>query len=51
MKAVEFLQPKKVVPFHYNTFPVIEKKPESFASMVKGAEVVILKPGETLNLE
>ena len=51
VKAVEFLQPKKVVPFHYNTFPVIEKKPESFASMVKGAEVVILKPGETLNLE
>lgn len=50
VKAVEFLQPKKVVPFHYGTWPVIEVKPEDFASRVSGAEVVILKPGETLDL-
>ncbi len=50
VKAVEFLRPKKVVPFHYDTFPVIEKKPENFADRVKGVKVVILKPGETLDL-
>ena len=49
-KAVEFLRPKKVVPFHYGTWPVIEGKPEDFAAKVKQAEVVILKPGESLNL-
>ncbi len=50
VKAVEFLRPKKVVPFHYGTFPVIEEDPNNFASKVSGAEVVILKPGETLDL-
>jgi len=50
VKAVEFLQPKKVVPFHYGTWPVIEAKPEDFASQVSGTKVVILKPGETLDL-
>jgi len=38
------------VPFHYDTFPVIEVKPEEFASRISGAEVVILKPGEPLDL-
>ncbi len=47
-KAVEFLKPKKVVPFHYGTWPPIEADPEEFAAKVKGAEVVILKPGETV---
>lgn len=49
-KAVEFLRPKKVVPFHYGTWPVIEEKPETFAAKVKEAEVVVLKPGESLTL-
>lgn len=49
-KAVEFLKPKRVVPIHYNTFPVIEKSPEDFASAVSGSEVIILKPGESLQL-
>ncbi len=50
VKAVEFLQPKKVVPFHYKTFSVIETEPKDFAAKVKGAEVVILNPGDTLDL-
>jgi len=50
VKAVEFLSPRKVVPFHYGTWPVIDEDPNSFASKVSGAEVVILKPGESLNL-
>ena len=48
VKAVEFLKPKKVVPFHYGTFPVIESDPKSFKARVKGPEVVILKPGESI---
>jgi L-ascorbate metabolism protein UlaG (beta-lactamase superfamily) len=49
VKAVEFLRPKKVVPFHFGTFPVIEVSPDDFARRVSGAEVVVLKPGETIN--
>jgi L-ascorbate metabolism protein UlaG (beta-lactamase superfamily) len=48
-KAVEFLRPKKVVPFHYGTWPLIETDPTEFSSKVKGTEVIILKPGETLD--
>jgi len=47
-KAVEFLQPKKVVPFHYGTWPVIDGKPEDFQAKVSGAEVVVLRPGESV---
>ena len=48
VKAVEFLKPKKVVPIHYGSWPVIEADPNEFASKVKSAEVVILKPGESV---
>jgi L-ascorbate metabolism protein UlaG (beta-lactamase superfamily) len=47
-KAAEFLQPKKVVPFHYDTFPVIEASPQTFADKVTGSQVIILNPGDTL---
>jgi L-ascorbate metabolism protein UlaG (beta-lactamase superfamily) len=49
VKAVEFLQPKKVVPFHYGTWPLIDADAEDFASKVTGAEAVLLKPGESLD--
>jgi L-ascorbate metabolism protein UlaG (beta-lactamase superfamily) len=49
VKAVEFLQPKKVVPIHYNTFPVINQDPQEFAKRVKLAQVVILKPGASID--
>jgi L-ascorbate metabolism protein UlaG (beta-lactamase superfamily) len=49
-KAVEFIQTKKVIPIHYNTFPIVEADPEEFKNMVGDmAEVIILKPGETFN--
>ena len=50
VKAVEFLRPKKVVPFHYSTWPPIEADPNEFKAKVKGAEVVILKPGESVEV-
>lgn len=51
IKAVEFLGPKKVVPFHYGTWPLIEGKPEDFVQQAKakGAEPVMLKPGESVD--
>ncbi len=51
VKAVEYLNPKKVVPVHYNTFPVIKADPEEFKRQVGDlAEVVILDPGKSIKL-
>jgi len=47
-KAVEFLKPEKVVPVHYNTFPLIEQDPQKFAEKVKTAEAIIMNPGDTI---
>jgi L-ascorbate metabolism protein UlaG (beta-lactamase superfamily) len=49
-RAVEFLQPKNVVPIHYGTFPVIDSDPEEFAKLAqgKGTKVHVLRPGGTL---
>lgn len=50
-KAVEFIKTKKVVPVHYGTFPLIAADPEEFKRKVgAAAEVLILKPGETIRL-
>ncbi len=32
LRAVKFLEPKKVLPIHYNTFDVIQQDPEAWAS-------------------
>lgn len=47
VKAVELMAPKRVVPIHYNTFDVIRADPQEFARKVKGAQVVVLNPGDT----
>lgn len=52
-KAVEFLQPKHVIPVHYNTWPVIEADPMAFKSLVEAktsAKVHILAPGDAIDL-
>jgi L-ascorbate metabolism protein UlaG (beta-lactamase superfamily) len=47
-KAVEFCQTEKVIPVHYDTFPIVTADPEAFKTKVADtAEVIILKPGET----
>ncbi len=48
LKAVEFLKPKTVVPMHYSTWDLIKQDPKAFAGRVKGAKVVILEPGTSL---
>jgi L-ascorbate metabolism protein UlaG (beta-lactamase superfamily) len=50
VKAVEFLRPKTVVPFHYDTFPLIAAEADEFARKVQGSRVVILKPGDTIEV-
>jgi len=47
--ALKLISPKKVVPMHYNTFPVIEVDVNEFAAGAKemGFECVVLNPGES----
>lgn len=48
--AAEWINAKKVVPVHYNTFPVIEQDGDAFAKKVKPGEGIALKVGESLTL-
>jgi L-ascorbate metabolism protein UlaG (beta-lactamase superfamily) len=51
--AVKFLRPEHVIPYHYNTFPVIEQNPENWADRV-GSEtetrVHVLNPGDSITI-
>lgn len=50
-KAVEYLKPKRVIPMHYDTFPLIEQDPEVFASRISPeVEIIALKAGEAIEL-
>jgi len=50
-KAVELLKVPKVVPIHYDTFPMVKSSPEEFKRLVGDkCEVIIIKPGETIEL-
>jgi L-ascorbate metabolism protein UlaG (beta-lactamase superfamily) len=45
---VEFIEPKVVIPIHYNTFDLIAQDPEAFRDRVGArAEVRALQPGES----
>lgn len=50
VKAVELVNPKFVVPMHYNTFPVIEADPNVFMAKVtaKGFKGKVFNFGETV---
>lgn len=50
VKAVEFLRPTRVVPMHYDTFPIIKADPTEFAQKVSGSQVLIVKPGDTFDI-
>lgn len=54
LKAVEILAPKKVLPIHYGTFPLIHQDPHAWAALVRATtetDPVILDPGGWLNLD
>jgi L-ascorbate metabolism protein UlaG (beta-lactamase superfamily) len=53
-RAVTFLQPKVVIPCHYDTFPPIKQDPRAFKRQVDsqtGATAVVLAPGESYEVE
>jgi L-ascorbate metabolism protein UlaG (beta-lactamase superfamily) len=53
VRAVKLLQPKKVLPIHYNTWELIAQDPAAFANRVRQetqAQPVVLKPGEWLDV-
>jgi L-ascorbate metabolism protein UlaG (beta-lactamase superfamily) len=53
LRAVKLIQPKHVIPIHYNTWGLIAQDAETWAKRVQaetGTTVHVLKPGESLNL-
>jgi L-ascorbate metabolism protein UlaG (beta-lactamase superfamily) len=53
LRAVKLIQPKRVVPIHYNTFDVIKQDPHAWAARVEQetpAKVTVMKPGDTIEL-
>jgi L-ascorbate metabolism protein UlaG (beta-lactamase superfamily) len=51
VRAVEFVQTKRVIPIHYDTFPIVKSDPQEFKRRVGSlAEVIILKPGGSYTL-
>ena len=53
LRAVKLLDPKVVIPIHYDTFEVIKQDPKAFADRVESetpAKCVIMKPGDSYQL-
>ena len=53
LRAVKLIEPKQVVPIHYNTFDVIKQDPQAWAVRVKqetDTVAVVMEPGDTLEL-
>lgn len=46
----KFFKFDTVIPIHYGTFPIIDPDPDKFIAAAKGQNVVVPKPGETLDL-
>jgi len=54
LRAVKLLQPKMVVPIHYNTFPVIQQDAPAWVERVyqqTAAKVILMHPGDTLEID
>ncbi len=49
-RACEFIKPDRVVPMHYDTFDLIKADPKKFKKRAEYAEVVILNPGDIIEL-
>lgn len=48
--AASWLKPKKAVPVHYNTFPVIEQDPEDFFKLLPPEQRLPVTIGEIIHL-
>ncbi|NWF54641.1 MAG: metal-dependent hydrolase [Syntrophaceae bacterium] len=49
-RAAKMISPKKVIPMHYKTFPILVQDPKDFVTLAKkeapGVEVVVMNPGQ-----
>lgn len=49
-EAVRMLKPRKVIPMHYRTFPILEQDTSRFVTLVKEktpeVEILVLEPGD-----
>jgi L-ascorbate metabolism protein UlaG (beta-lactamase superfamily) len=53
IEAIRLIEPKRVLPAHYNTWPPIEQDAAAWAEKVKqetSAEAIVLVPGEKITL-
>ncbi len=53
LRAVKMIQPKHVIPVHYNTWPTIEQDPFAWAARVEDetdTKAHVLQPGESFSL-
>jgi L-ascorbate metabolism protein UlaG (beta-lactamase superfamily) len=53
LRAVKFLEPKVVLPIHYNTFDLLAQDENAWKQRVEKetkTKVVLLKPGESFSL-
>jgi L-ascorbate metabolism protein UlaG (beta-lactamase superfamily) len=53
VRAVKLLQPRKVLPIHYNTWPLLAQDAQAWATRVRketSAEAIVLKSGEWLQV-
>ncbi len=53
--SLRLLKPKKAIPMHYKTFPILEQDANRFVELAKqiapDVEVIVLEPGDTYTLE
>lgn len=53
LRAVQFINPRQVIPIHYDTFPVIAQDPRAWAAKVEAltdSHVLVPVPGQALDL-
>jgi hypothetical protein len=53
LRAVKLIDPKQVIPIHYDTFDVFKQDPQAWAILVEKetpAKVKVMKPGDTLDM-
>ena len=47
--ACRLLKPKTVIPMHFGTFPLLTGTPAALKKLVKDAEILEMKPGQTIS--
>jgi L-ascorbate metabolism protein UlaG (beta-lactamase superfamily) len=53
IRAIKLIEPKKVMPIHYDTWPLIAQDAQTWAAKVRAetkAEPIVLQPGQEISL-